>query len=97
LYHRAVERTQISLTAEQAARLRRIASERGTSMAALIRDAVDQVVRDDQKPSDSELWDRFLGAAGRFHDVATDVAENHDVYLDEIYAERPLRRGGAPP
>jgi hypothetical protein len=37
-----VERTQISLTEDQARRLRTLARRRGMSLAALIRDAVDR-------------------------------------------------------
>jgi Ribbon-helix-helix protein, copG family len=48
-----VERTQISLDAAQASRLRRLARERGTSMAALIRAAVDRAypVDDNRSPN----------------------------------------------
>ena len=93
-----MERTQISLTAEQADRLRRIASKRHTSMAALIRDAVDQVVREEDGPTNDELWERVFKAAGAFHDRdgATDVAENHDKYLEEIYADRAIGNREAP-
>lgn len=40
-------RTQISLTQAQARRLRRVAADRGVSMATLIREAVEAYVPDD--------------------------------------------------
>jgi predicted DNA-binding protein len=42
-----VIRTQISLTEEQMDRLRRVARRRHTSIAAIIRDAVDATVTED--------------------------------------------------
>ena len=44
-YHDAMERTTISLPEELLERLRLIAAERRTSMAALIREAVEEKVR----------------------------------------------------
>ncbi len=81
-----MERTQISLEPEQADRLRRLARERGVSMAHLIRDAVDQAYGSALvAPSREELWDRAMSAVGCGHGDGSDVAVNHDAYLDEIY------------
>lgn len=77
-----MERTQISLTTEQAARLRRTAAGRGVSMAHLIREAVDAYVVD-EKSVRAELVQRALAAAGQFRSGASDVAERHDDYLAE--------------
>lgn len=82
-----MERTQISLTAAQAARLRRIAEQRGTSMAALIRDAVDHVLPDDDAVTADERWTRALAAIGSARGAGADVSENHDRYLGEAYAD----------
>lgn len=80
-----VERTQISLDAAQAARLRRLARERGTSMAALIRDAVEQVYPDSADESLRARWTRAVRAVreGGLHSDRTDTAERHDDYLAE--------------
>lgn len=79
-----MERTQISLTAEQAERLRRIAAQRRTSMAALIREAVDRVLPADDEADDR--WARALEAVGSaMPDGAHDVSVEHDRYLDEAY------------
>ena len=73
-----MERTQISLTEEQATRLRGLARQRHTSMAALIRDAVDTTY---PETDDDERWQRFLAASGRFESGKTDISEHHDDYL----------------
>lgn len=83
-----MERTQISLTSEQAERLRRVARKRHSSMAALIREAVEQYVPDEETPTRDELWDRAMAAVGAFGSDGSNVAEEHDRYLTEIYAER---------
>lgn len=77
-------RTQISLTAEQADGLNKLARERGVSMAALVRDAVDGVLESEQR---DERWQRALAMVGKYRskDRATDVAENHDKYLAEAF------------
>jgi len=80
-----MERTQISLEPEQAERLRRLARERGVSMAHLIREAVDAAYGPDAPDSREALWARAWRAVGSGHSGLGDVAENHDRYLDEIY------------
>jgi Arc/MetJ-type ribon-helix-helix transcriptional regulator len=78
-------RTQIQLTEEQAAKLKRLATARDVSMAEVIRDAVDHLPdRDDR----AERFARAIAAAGKFHDREgkTDVSINHDEYLAEAYA-----------
>ena len=88
LYHAAMERTQISLTTEQAERLRRVARKRHSSMAALIREAVEQYVPDEETPTRDERWDRAMVAVGAFESDGSNVAVEHDRYLTEIYAEK---------
>ena len=80
-----MERTQISLEPDQAARLRRLARERGVSMSHLIRDAVDRVYGSETEESMERKWDRALRAVGAFRGDGSNVAEEHDRYLDEIY------------
>jgi len=78
-----VERTQISLEPAQAARLRRLARERRTSMAALIRDAVERTYPADADDSMDARWDRALAGVGGFHGDGSNVSEEHDRYLEE--------------
>jgi hypothetical protein len=81
-----VERTQISLEPDQADRLRRLAKERGVSMAHLVREAVDQAYGGPlAPPTRAELGERALSAIGCGHSGLGDVSERHDDYLDEIY------------
>jgi Arc/MetJ-type ribon-helix-helix transcriptional regulator len=84
-------RTQIQLTEEQAAKLKRLAAARDVSMAEVIRQAVDRLPdRDDR----AERWARARSAIGIGHDKdgKTDVSVRHDEYLAEIF-EEDLRRG----
>lgn len=79
-------RTQISLTQEQMDALRRVAADRGVSIAAVVRGAVDEVLdREDR----GRLMRRALQFAGKFRDIegATDVSVRHDDYLDEIWGQ----------
>jgi Arc/MetJ-type ribon-helix-helix transcriptional regulator len=88
-----VIRTQIQLTEEQAAKLKRLAAARGVSMAEVIRDAVDNLSdRDDR----AERWARAIaavrGTRARDREGKTDVSVRHDEYLAEIL-EDDLHKG----
>jgi Arc/MetJ-type ribon-helix-helix transcriptional regulator len=74
----AVVRTQVQLTEEQAARLHRAAAERGVSMAALIREAVDELPA---TRGEDARWDRALSAVGCGASGRGDVSSDHDRYL----------------
>lgn len=69
-------RTQISLTEEQHRRLRSEADRRGLSMAAVIREAVDRLLRERQRNRA-----RLAAAAGVADSGLGDLAERHDHYL----------------
>ncbi len=75
-------RTQIQLTEEQARTLKRLAAERNVSMAALVREAVERLVEQDDRAA---KWERALRAVGKFRDRegARDVARRHDDYFVE--------------
>jgi hypothetical protein len=77
-----VIRTQISLSAEQMVALRRKAKRRGTSIAAVVRDAVDaDLARDDREA----LWDRAMEVVGRYRSGRPDIGQKHDDYLDPSF------------
>ncbi|MDP9023175.1 MAG: ribbon-helix-helix domain-containing protein [Actinomycetota bacterium] len=78
-----MRRTQISLTEQQHAALARRADQEGTSMAALIREALDRMLAEDW----GVVRDRALGTVGRFQDEATDVARDHDRYLADAFGD----------
>lgn len=81
----SMERTQISLTAKEARELRRLARARGTSMAALIREAVDRTYGIDS--SADARWQRALEAVGGFKSARSDVSERHDDLLVDAYSK----------
>ncbi|MBF6606878.1 MAG: ribbon-helix-helix protein, CopG family [Chloroflexi bacterium] len=73
-------RTQISLTEAQVQRLRREARRRHVSLAAVIRDAVDRVVPDEDARQSGRI-DRLLAAAGSAASGTGSVARDHDAVL----------------
>jgi metal-responsive CopG/Arc/MetJ family transcriptional regulator len=77
-------RIQIQLTEEQARALKDVAAREGVSMAELIRRAVDRIIGESD---DRQQRRRARALQGKYRDGATDVATNHDSYLDEIYGE----------
>jgi hypothetical protein len=77
-----VIRTQISLTEAQMGRLRREARRRHVSIAAIIRDAVDATVTDDDSDRMTRQR-RAFGLAGAFSSGHSDTSERHDEVLAE--------------
>ncbi len=77
-------RTQIQLTEEQAAKLKKMAADRHVSLAELIRQGVDVVLRSGAV-SEEEKRERAIAAAGRFRSGKHDVSSRHDEYLAEAY------------
>jgi hypothetical protein len=77
-------RTQISLTEQQMNRLRRAASDRGVSIAAVIREAVDRSVPD-EGTARLARQERAFRLAGAFSSGHRDTSERHD----EALAEEP--------
>ncbi len=73
-------RTQISLTAEQMRRLRRAAQQRHTSVAAVIRDAVETCLGDEEAGR-LDRQRRAFAQAGAFRSGHRDTAEHHDAAL----------------
>ena len=80
-------RTQVQLTKEQAAELKRLALERGVSVAELVREGVSKVLRESRGPSREERKRRALAAVGRFRGPS-DLSERHDHYFAESVAEQ---------
>jgi hypothetical protein len=77
-----VIRTQVSLTDEQMRRLRREASRRHISLAAVIRDAVDRVVPDPDAIRQDRI-EMLLSAAGSAASGTGLVARDHDAELPD--------------
>lgn len=76
-------RTQIQLTEEQAAALRRLSISQKLSMAELIRQGVDLLINSMGGVDKKELIAQAIEAAGRFHSGVTDLSERHDDYFAE--------------
>jgi hypothetical protein len=78
-------RTQVQLTETHMHMLKRLATERRVSIAALIRESVDLLIRTAGLVDEEERRRRALEAAGRFHSGQPDLAAEHDRYLAEAY------------
>ena len=76
-------RTQIQLTEEQARSLKRLAAARGRSMADLIREGVDLMLRSDRAEDRRERMSRASRAFGKFRSGKSDLSRKHDEYFAE--------------
>ena len=77
-------RTQIQLTIEQVKWLKQKAAEEDNSVAAVIRESVDHVMKTTNIPNQEVLRQRALDAAGSFYGPER-LAEKHDDALAEAY------------
>ena len=75
-------RTQVSLTPEQMKRLRQEARRRHVSLAAVVRDAIDRVVPDEDEMRHDRI-DALLSVAGSAASGTGAVARDHDEVLAE--------------
>ncbi len=80
-------RTQVQLTEDQVKALKEIALRKKVSMAGLIREAVDEYLREEHGLSYEEKKRRAIRAIGSFKSGKRDISINHDKYLEEIYGE----------
>lgn len=80
-------RTQIQLTKVQAIALKRIAAEKSVSMAELVREGVDAVIKNVPGLTESDIRERALKPVGKFHSGLGDLAEKHDEYLEEAWGQ----------
>jgi len=78
-------RTQIQLTEEQARALKALAAAHRVSVAELIRQSVDDLLRKTVSVDVAERRRRAIAAAGRFRSGQTDISAYHDDYLTEAY------------
>ena len=77
-------RTQISMTEEQADALRRLAALRRVSQAALLRDALDELLGNEVRLRRIE---RARVACGAFRaDLGPGSGADHDALLDDAFA-----------
>jgi hypothetical protein len=76
-------RTQIQLTEAEARALRRLAAERSTSLAALVREGIALLLRARRQVSQEEIRRRASAVVGRFRSGTGDLADHHDDYFAE--------------
>jgi hypothetical protein len=81
-------RTQILLTSEQAVGLRAAAAREGRSMADLVRDGVDAVLRQRQGTGRADIKRRSLAAVGRYRSGCRTLGTEHDRHLAGAF-EKP--------
>lgn len=80
-----VVRTQIQLTEAQAQALKALAAAEGRSMADLIRDGVDALLRRRGIVDRTTVKARSLAALGRFRSGARDLGSKHDDHLADAF------------
>ncbi len=80
-------RTQIQLTDDQAKALKKLASSRHLSIAELIRQGVDAMLRSSVTLDLEEKRKRALEAAGKYASGRQDVSARHDEHLAEAFGQ----------
>ena len=78
-------RTQIQLTEEQVNSLKRLANKLHVSLAELVRQGVDTVLRSSGETTGKERKRRAIAAAGRFRSGKRDLSAKHDVHLVKAF------------
>lgn len=78
---------QIELTDEQTRALQELAARKGQSVPDLIRASVSALLQSEAPVDREETKRRAIAAIGRFQSDATDLATEHDRYLDEAYGD----------
>ena len=84
-------RTQIQLTEKQARMLRNLAKVKKVSIAELIRQSVDMLLRNSSLVDIEERKKKAIQAIGRFRSGARDISDKHDKYLDEAFSNEGIR------
>jgi len=75
------------LTEEQVKALKKIALSRHLSIAELIRQAVDTVIRTNTMVDIEERRKRAIDIVGRFSSGKRDISRKHDTYLVEAFGK----------
>jgi hypothetical protein len=83
-----VVRTQVQLTEEQAEQLRRLSVQQQRSMADLIREALDDLLTQQDGSARQDRMRRAKRAFGRFRSRTGDLSRRHDAHFAETVAKR---------
>ena len=78
-------RTQIQLTEDQYKQLKLLALSRGRSLATLIREGVEKVLKEAGEPNLDGARLHALMIVGKYNSGDQDVSTHHDKYLAESY------------
>jgi predicted DNA-binding protein len=78
-------RTQIQLTEEQYLQLKQLSLRRRRSLATLVREGVEKVLKEAGEPNLDEARRNALSVVGKYHSGKMDVSVHHDKYLSESY------------
>jgi len=78
-------RTQIQLTEAQVSKIKKAAIDQGTSVAEVIRRAVENMVQSSAKITTQERARRAMEIAGKFRSGKRNISGKHDKYLAEAY------------
>jgi predicted DNA-binding ribbon-helix-helix protein len=78
-------RTQIQFTQEQWEALKKLANARHVSVAELVRQSVDKLIRSPENMSFDEYQQLCVEIVGKYQSGMADVSANHDKYLSETY------------
>lgn len=81
-------RTQVQLTEEQSRALKRLSAKKQKSIAELIRQGVNILLRSTEVVSPEEQRKRAINVAGRFHSGISDLSARHDAHFVEAYRKR---------
>ena len=84
-------RTQIQLTKKQVRMLRNLARAKKVSIAELIRQSVDLLLRNSSLLDIEERKKKAIQAIGKFRSGTRDISEKHDKYLDEAFSHEGIR------
>jgi hypothetical protein len=79
-------RTQIQLTEDQTALIKRIAATEGVSMAEIIRRAIAGMAGSKAGSDPEERYRRARAVVGKFRSGKRDVSEKHDAHAVEAYS-----------
>ena len=86
-------RTQVQLTQAQVQALKRMAEQRGLSMAELIRQAIDLFLQQvlASEGDKKQKWEQAMSVVGAFRSDVPDVSLNHDEYFAQAIETYPRR------
>jgi hypothetical protein len=82
-----MHKTQIMISETQMSELRKLAGERGVSVAQIIREALEDSLTRWSGRDMAEVRQRAARVSGRFHSGRSDVSVNHDEHLAEAYRQ----------